>query len=181
MKFNPFSLGTWRESTVLTQSYRPLWCSLVPRPSQPSVCRLQYWSRGSLVKQIVCNGLYRRRKSLWPCSGLLHGKIRYEHSSILWVGHELICLCGQNCLYAFQPNCSHSPEWSTRLINTLQSIHLPDLPHACMCRGKASKLDLSSKVSSLCSWYFLGTPTCVYVSDQGLSPVVMWVGRYLAT
>ena len=40
-------------------------------------------------------------------------------------------------LYTFQPNCSHSPEWSTWLINTLQSIQLPDLPDMWMCRGKA--------------------------------------------
>jgi len=45
-------------------------------------------------------------------------------------------------------------------------------------------IDFSNKVSCLCSWFgeiSLATPTCVYVSGQGLSPVVMWVGRYLAT
>ena len=40
-------------------------------------------------------------------------------------------------LYTFKPNSSHSPEWSTWLINTLQSIQLPDLPDMWMCRGKA--------------------------------------------
>ena len=44
-------------------------------------------------------------------------------------------------------------------------------------------IDFSSEVSCLCSWFgeisFLDHSE--HVSGEGLSPVVMWVGRYLAT